>query len=248
MAHFFVVLLLLPFLAGAADSPGELQAARLQSQHLINEAYLSHPAIPAGLLESQAWAATRWQHRVPTQAADPNGMPAVFGIFGLYSTNEYGFVDLLGEVAVFNGLSKTELMGSEKIYVDATASYLEEQIIRGGLAGQSIENFRPIVELSNDFTVKGHQHYADQTHTDPGINWDWPRYHSLANGGVITPAVNFLPEASFAFDCTGLSCSFDATASMDTDGAVVSYDWDFGDGAVGATEYGLAHLRSSRKL
>ncbi len=147
MAHFFAVLLLLPYLVFAADAATELQAARLQSQYLISAAYLRHPALPTGMLESQAWVATRWQHRVPQQATGQNGMPAAFGIFGLYSTNEYGFIDLLGEVAVFNGLSKAELMSSEKTYIDATAAYLEEQIIRNGLQGQSIENFRPIVEL-----------------------------------------------------------------------------------------------------
>ncbi|MBW8809138.1 MAG: N-acetylmuramoyl-L-alanine amidase, partial [Lysobacter sp.] len=30
--------------------------------------------------------------------------------------------------------------------------------------------------------VKGHQHYSSQTHTDPGINWDWARYY---NSGVL---------------------------------------------------------------
>jgi N-acetyl-anhydromuramyl-L-alanine amidase AmpD len=466
MAHFLcALLLLLPMLANAAEAPVELQAARLQSQYLIDEAYLLHPVIPAGLLESQAWAATRWQHRVPEQATSPAGMPAVFGIFGFYSTNEYGFVDLLGEVAVFNGRSKAELMGSEKTYIDATAAYLEEQIVRNGLAGQSIEKFRPIVELlsgidpaseaarfavnshvnefyvtaghgvdkggvvirpqlvdlrkvfteeelgqvgaetlvidvagdnveqpqskkksafsaagssavpsqngpqvnvdypgatwkeaanwssrdataishvvihtmegsyagsinwflnpdsqvsshylmrssdgqvtqmvrdakkawharsanvytlgiehegfvdnpdwytgvmydesakltaymcnayqidcskayngvshaglvelSNEFTVKGHQHYPEQVHSDPGINWDWPRYYALLNGGVTPPDVNVLPEATFVIECTALVCNFDATNSSDADGAIVSYDWDYGDGTTG---------------
>ncbi|QWF17802.1 N-acetylmuramoyl-L-alanine amidase [Lysobacter capsici] len=31
--------------------------------------------------------------------------------------------------------------------------------------------------------VKGHQHYSSQTHTDPGINWDWARYFNLLNPG-----------------------------------------------------------------
>lgn len=31
--------------------------------------------------------------------------------------------------------------------------------------------------------VKGHQHYSSQTHTDPGINWDWARYYNLLNPG-----------------------------------------------------------------
>lgn len=29
--------------------------------------------------------------------------------------------------------------------------------------------------------IKGHQHYPNQTHTDPGINWDWERYYKLIN-------------------------------------------------------------------
>ena len=88
-----------------------------------------------------------------------------------------------------------------------------------------------VVLLSDDFTVKGHQHYADQTHTDPGINWDWPLYHSLLNGGVIPPAVNFLPDANFTWSCTGASCSFDAMSSSDADGSIASYAWTFGDGS-----------------
>ncbi len=90
-----------------------------------------------------------------------------------------------------------------------------------------------VIELSNEFTVKGHQHYPEQAHSDPGSNWDWPRYYALLNGGVIPPAVNVLPEARFDLECTGLVCSFDATASSDADGAVTSYDWDYGDGATG---------------
>ena len=31
--------------------------------------------------------------------------------------------------------------------------------------------------------IKGHQHYTGQTHTDPGINWDWRRYYTLLNPG-----------------------------------------------------------------
>ena len=38
-------------------------------------------------------------------------------------------------------------------------------------------------------TVKGHQHYSSQSHTDPGIHWDWPRYYQLINGVVAGPPV-----------------------------------------------------------
>ncbi len=31
------------------------------------------------------------------------------------------------------------------------------------------------------FSVKGHQHYPNQTHTDPGPNWDWFYFYDLIN-------------------------------------------------------------------
>jgi N-acetyl-anhydromuramyl-L-alanine amidase AmpD len=35
--------------------------------------------------------------------------------------------------------------------------------------------------LSTSIKVKGHQHYSNQTHTDPGQYWDWSRYYNLLN-------------------------------------------------------------------
>lgn len=36
--------------------------------------------------------------------------------------------------------------------------------------------------------IKGHQHYPNQTHTDPGINWNWEKYYKLINNNpAITP-------------------------------------------------------------
>lgn len=32
--------------------------------------------------------------------------------------------------------------------------------------------------------IKGHQHYSGQTHTDPGINWNWSKYYGLLNPGT----------------------------------------------------------------
>src|SRR5262245_12026457 len=33
-----------------------------------------------------------------------------------------------------------------------------------------------------DYTIKGHVHFANQTHTDPGVLWDWARYRQLVIG------------------------------------------------------------------
>jgi alpha-tubulin suppressor-like RCC1 family protein len=49
-----------------------------------------------------------------------------------------------------------------------------------------------------------------------------------ADGG--TPPPNSAPVASFTSSCSGLTCTFDGTASTDSDGSVVAYRWSFGDG------------------
>lgn len=48
--------------------------------------------------------------------------------------------------------------------------------------------------------IKGHQHYPNQSHTDPGINWDWERYYRLING---TPTPTTLTTNSGNFYDSG---------------------------------------------
>ncbi len=56
-------------------------------------------------------------------------------------------------------------------------------------------------------------------------------------GGGSTPPVNNPPVASFSFACDELACDFDASASYDSDGSIVSYAWNFGDGNTGSGEF-----------
>ncbi len=41
--------------------------------------------------------------------------------------------------------------------------------------------------------IKGHQHYPNQTHTDPGINWNWAYFYTLVNDN---PSITNFTNAS----------------------------------------------------
>lgn len=68
-------------------------------------------------------------------------------------------------------------------------------------SGYGIPPLRTYYGASSDQTqtlggctkIKGHQHYPNQTHTDPGINWDWEKYYRLINSN---PSVNTLTATS----------------------------------------------------
>jgi len=56
--------------------------------------------------------------------------------------------------------------------------------------------------------------------------------YTLGFGG--TAPVNLSPVAKFTFTTSGLVASFNAGTSSDSDGSIVSYAWNFGDGSTGS--------------
>jgi hypothetical protein len=90
-----------------------------------------------------------------------------------------------------------------------------------------------VVELSQNYTVKGHQHFPSQSHSDPGIYWDWSGYHTRLNGGGGgTPTVTVLDDfetsegsfdlyPTYSGSTTGISSSSTAvrTSAIDYSGS-----------------------------
>ena len=58
-------------------------------------------------------------------------------------------------------------------------------------------------------------------------------YSGLSLTGSYTVTTNNAPTAFFTSSCTDLSCTFNGSASSDSDGTISSYAWDFGDGSAG---------------
>ena len=80
------------------------------------------------------------------------------------------------------------------------------------------------------------------------FNGAWSNYPYFASGNVIVSSIedglfilkpvldgNSAPMANFSSSCTLLSCDF-TDASSDSDGSIVSWSWDFGDGNTSSTQ------------
>jgi N-acetyl-anhydromuramyl-L-alanine amidase AmpD len=61
-------------------------------------------------------------------------------------------------------------------------------------------------QLGNCTKVKGHQHYANQTHTDPGPNWNWAKYYKLINNTYTV--VTYTASAGNFYDTGGPSANY----------------------------------------
>ncbi len=69
---------------------------------------------------------------------------------------------------------------------ESSAELVRDIALRHGIDPQTIYGGPPtegIRSLSNDcYRIKGHQHFRENTHIDPGPFWDWDKYYRLING------------------------------------------------------------------
>ncbi|WP_449374622.1 PKD domain-containing protein [Arthrobacter psychrolactophilus] len=61
---------------------------------------------------------------------------------------------------------------------------------------------------------------------------------------VVVSAANVAPSALFASSSAGLLASFDGSSSVDTDGSIASYAWDFGDSTAAGSGVAPTHTYS----
>ena len=80
--------------------------------------------------------------------------------------------------------------------------------------------------LPTSVKIKGHQHFSGQTHTDPGINWNWASYYTRLNpgtGGGTTwldrfesSVGHFNTSPAYSGSTTGISTASTATRNCAT--------------------------------
>jgi N-acetyl-anhydromuramyl-L-alanine amidase AmpD len=61
-------------------------------------------------------------------------------------------------------------------------------------------------QLGGCIKIKGHQHYPNQTHSDPGPNWNWYTFYNLINNG--TPVNTLTATSGTVYDSGGPSSNY----------------------------------------
>ena len=79
--------------------------------------------------------------------------------------------------------------------------------------------------------IKGHQHYPDNDHTDPGINWNWVKYYDLINPPAFATTITFAVKDQ----STGLAVASTLVKVTKPDGTTASATTD----ASGKLTYGM---------
>lgn len=95
-------------------------------------------------------------------------------------------------------------------------------------------HLRTTGQCPNDLENPGSESCAGQW-TNDGDGFTEPMAHAVfALGATSGEPTNEPPTASFTHSCTDLGCSFNGSASTDSDGSISSHAWTFGDGGTGA--------------
>ena len=88
---------------------------------------------------------------------------------------------------------------------------LSKDIISSGYGINGLRTFYGSASATSNLLgsctkIKGHQHYPNQTHTDPGIYWNWEKYYRLINSN---PSITAITSGSGNFyDLGGINANY----------------------------------------
>lgn len=164
----------------------------------------------------------RWMPSVAMNAAGDIGIGYL-----LASDNTFVSTAVAGQSAANSG---SGLLDSEELICAAGSGVQTDTARAGDYSATVVDPGADTFWHTNEVVVQTGQ-----------FNWaTFVCEFAIGGGGT----ANNPPIASFTPNCTDLSCSFDGTASSDSDGTIQSYAWDFGDGA-SATGSTASHTYSA---
>ncbi len=160
----------------------------------------------------------------------------ISSVTGAFYSNGRLYYSLLGQAGLFSRWFSPDsgIIGSQEFTVGgANFSNIAGMVLSGSTLYYSNRSDGTLHTIG--FVNGTPDASTDAVVSGPSLDGnDWRSRGMFLFGAPTFP--NQAPTASATSSCSGLSCSFNATASSDPDGSVVSYDWNFGD----ATPHGTA--------
>ncbi len=152
-----------------------------------------------------------------------------------------------GDFVLENGIAKTGLAGAKDSNVYYTMSVpagaTNLSFVMSGGTGDA-DMFVRFGSVPTSSTYDCRPYKTGNAESCPITTAQAGTYHVMINGysaytgvsitGSYTLVGNQAPTASFTKSCTYLACSFNGSASSDSDGSIASYAWNFGDGTSGS--------------
>jgi PKD domain len=168
-------------------------------------------------------------------------VPSITGIF--YADNRV-YYTLAGDPTLYwrSFTPQSQVFGAVRNAIGATAAMLNPlRVASMFISGTTIY----VADSSNGHlyavTLTGATLAGPGAITGPATlvdsSIDWRSRGAFVWDGAPANHVNVLPTALATASCVGVTCSFDGAGSSDSDGHLVGFAWDFGDGATasGAT-------------
>lgn len=92
---------------------------------------------------------------------------------------------------------------------NSSADLVSDIVNRGNYGINPHSTYRGTAQtvINSCYRIKGHIHFPNQTHTDPGIYWDWNFYHYLINNPLYASAV-YADCNGHISDTTGTSSNY----------------------------------------
>jgi hypothetical protein len=207
-----------------------------------------YTAYSDGTLTKQTFNGTTYGTPTPVKTADllvpqtdwhGTDVPALTSLF--YYKGRIYFTRSGANNLYSRGFEPESDVVGQLLYSSAAPSGVTYSAIRGAFVANGKFYFAPTTNSTGQLSVADWNGTAPTASTakvltGAGTGWS-SRTMFVYQGDPLPPTgpvPNAAPTAAATVSCDGFVCNFDGSTSKDSDGTIVSYAWDFGDGTTGS--------------